>query len=141
MATIKTAETDDDVAAHIAAIDDDTRRADCRALADLMQRVTGAAPKLWSNGTIGFGRYHYRTGGGSEGDWFLVGLANRKQAISIHLSPWFDGFEALRDRLGKCTHGRGCIYVKRLADIDTAILEDILVQSVADMRQRFPDAE
>ena len=141
MATIKTTATDDDVAAHIDAIDDPERRADCRALADLMQQATGTAPRLWSNGTVGFGRYHYRTGSGSEGDWFLLGLANRKQAISVHLSPWFDGFEALRDRLGKCKHGRGCLYVKRLADIDTEVLVEILNRSVADTRQRFPDAE
>ncbi len=104
------------------------READTRAATALMARVTGEPPVAWGT-MIGFGRYRYRYASGREGETFRVGLAARKDALTLYLPV--DGVvgEALLDRLGPVKRGVGCVYVKRLAEVDEAALE-VLVAHV-----------
>lgn len=134
MGGIKTHRTDDDVADLIQAIEDDRRREDCLALLELMRRATGVEPAVWSSGLIGFGVYHYKSERSrQEGDWFPVGFASRKAAITVYLGISLDEAGELLGKLGKHTVGKGCIYIKRLADIDETVLERLVAESYARM--------
>ncbi|MHB1017579.1 MAG: DUF1801 domain-containing protein [Coriobacteriia bacterium] len=137
MGAIKTHRTDSSVDAFISEISDDARREDCRTLLDLMQRASGEAPAVWSNGVVGFGTFHYKSGSGQEGDWFVVGFASRKAAITVYAGMSLDEVEPLLARLGKHTVGKGCIYIKRLADVDLAVLEKIVVDAYAGIRRIY----
>jgi hypothetical protein len=115
----------------------DPREDDCRALLAMMERVTGERPKLWGSSIVGFGKYHYKYESGHEGDTCVVGFAPRKAALTLYLLPGFEGEVApLLEKLGKHKTGKGCLYVKRLADVDAAVLERILRTSVSAVRAR-----
>ena len=131
MAANKTLPTPADAQAYLSAIEDPIRRADCQSLAALMERVSGEAPVMWGAGIVGFGSYHYRYASGREGDAPLVGFASRKGDISIYLSCEVEARAALLAQLGRHKMGKGCLYVRTLADIDLAILEQLLRQSIA----------
>lgn len=137
MGGIKTHGTDDSVDAFIAAITDQARREDCQALLEIMKRVTGEEPRVWSSGVVGFGTFHYKSSSGQEGDWFPVGFASRKAAITIYLGVSLDVVSDALARLGKHTTGKGCVYIKRLSDIDSAVLEEIVAASYADTRRVY----
>lgn len=136
----KTKQTGTSFTSYLAAIDDPERRKDCKALAAIMKRVTGCAPRVWGTSIVGFDRYHYRYPSGHEGDSCIVGFASRRDAISLYLMPGFETPEtqALLARLGRHKAGKGCLYVKRLADIDVAVLEELVTRSVEDIRKRYP---
>lgn len=141
MAENKTMPTGASVADFLNAIPDDARRADCRAIAELMGRATGAEAEMWGANIVGFGRYHYRYASGREGDWFLVGFSPRKQNLTIYLSSGFERFGALLERLGKHTTSTGaCIYVKRLSDLDLPVLRELVERCVAHLRSEHPVA-
>ena len=134
----KKASRTDGVQAFLNAIEDPERRADCKALAKLMKRVTGEAPKLWGPSMVGYGSYHYRYESGREGDWFLTGFAPRKGDLTIYVVAGFDGHATRLKRLGPHKLGKSCLYVKRLADVDEEVLEELIERSVAAMRKRYP---
>jgi hypothetical protein len=136
MADNKTKPTESSVAAFVDAITDQTRRADARALVKLMQAATGEKPKMWGPSIIGFGSYHYKYDSGREGDMPLVGLSPRKAATVLYGVTGFSDSEALLAKLGKHTTGKGCLYIKKLADVDQEVLEALVVESVAAMRAR-----
>jgi hypothetical protein len=136
--TSKTTETDASVDDYLAAIDDEVRRDDCRALARLMSGVTRQPPRMWGTGIVGFGSYHYRYESGREGDAPLTGFAARKGDISVYLVTGFEGREALLARLGRHKTGKACLYVRRLSDVDMQVLEQLVAGSVEQMRKRYP---
>lgn len=140
MAENKTKATTVSVAGFINAIADDARRADARALVKLMQAATGEKPKLWGPSIIGFGSCHYVYESGREGDMPLVGFSPRKAATVLYISKGFGGSEALLARLGKFTSGGGCLYVKKLADVDQKVLAAIVVKSVAALRAKHTNS-
>ena len=131
----KTKPTQVSVAAFIDAITDQTKRADAKALVKLMQTATGEKPKMWGPSIIGFGSYHYKYESGREGDAPLVGFSPRKPALVLYGLGSTIGTEALA-KLGKHTTGKGCLYVKKLSDVDQKVLEAMVVKSVAAMRAR-----
>lgn len=137
MAGIKTHGTDDSVDAFISAIEDHERRKDCLILLALMKRVTGEEPRVWSSGLIGFGTYHYKSSSGQEGDWFRVGFASRKAALTIYLGLELDSIAESLGTLGRHKTGKGCIYIKRLSDVDLGVLEQIAGDAHAHMKQTF----
>ncbi len=102
-----------------------------------MKSATGAEPRIWGAGMIGFGSYHYRYASGREGDWFLAGFSPRKHNLTLYIMAGFDRYEALLKRLGKFTTGKSCLYVKRLADVDEAVLRDLIASSVQHMQQTY----
>lgn len=134
MAGNKTQPIDANVAGYIASIADEARRADCLALIELMQAITLQPPRLWGAGIIAFGSYHYRYESGREGDMCIAGFASRKGDLSIYLPIAATGQEALLAQLGRHRMGKGCLYVRRLADVDMRILRQIVAGSVANVR-------
>ena len=137
MGELKTRRTDDSVDALIASITDDSRREDCLALVELMRKVTGEDPAVWGSSIVGFGTFHYKSKSGQEGDWFPVGFANRKAAITIYLGVSLEESAEFLAGLGKHKTGKGCIYVKRLADVDTAVLGRLVADSYARTKQTY----
>ena len=138
MADSKTKPTKLSVAAYIDALTDETKRADAKALVKLMQSATGEKPKMWGPSIVGFGSYHYTYESGREGDMPLAGFSPRKTAIVLYGLRGSSDAEALLARLGKHTTGKGCLYIKKLADVDQKVLEALVVKSVAAMRARHP---
>lgn len=129
MAELKTKRTDGDVEAFLAAIEDDAVQLDCRTLVSLMTQASGAAPAMWGSSIVGFGERHFRYASGREGDWFTIGFAPRKRSLTLYL---MDGVEAHADRLarlGPHSTGKGCLYIKRLADVDTDVLAELITDA------------
>jgi hypothetical protein len=138
MAENKTKPTEVSSAAFIEAIADPARRADAKALVKLMREVTGEEPKMWGPSIIGFGSYHYKYESGREGDMPLAGFSPRKAAIVLYGATRAGDSPALLATLGKHTTGKGCLYIKNLADVDSTVLEGLLVESLAEIRARYP---
>jgi len=135
MSDLKTKATDASVEAYLGAVADESRRQDCRKLLAIMKRITRSDPKMWGESIVGFGSYHYKYASGREGDWFLTGFAPRKQDLTIHIMSGFDRHADLMGKLGKHKTGKSCLYVKRLADLDLAVLETLIAESVKQMKQ------
>jgi hypothetical protein len=107
---------------------------DAMALVKLMQRATGEKPKMWGPSIIGFGSCHYKYESGREGDTPLAGFSPRKAATVLYGVTGFSDSEALLAKLGKHTMGKGCLYIKKLADVDQKVLEALVAKSVAAKR-------
>jgi hypothetical protein len=131
MAELKTKVTDADVDAFIAGVEDERVRADCRALLGMMREATGADPVMWGSSIVGFGDVHYRYASGREGDWFRVGFAPRKRTLTVYLMDGVDAHADALGRLGPHTTGKGCLYVKRLSDVDMDVLIEIITAASA----------
>jgi hypothetical protein len=127
----KTKPTELSVASFIDAITDQAKRADAKALVKLMQSATGEKPKMWGPSIIGFGSYHYKHESGREGDMPIAGFSPRKAAIVLYSMMGDGSSAALLAKLGKHTTGKGCLYIKKLADVDLKVLEELVVKSVA----------
>jgi hypothetical protein len=139
MAELKTARNDGDVDAFIEAVEDDTKREDCRTLRALMEEITEDAGAMWGTSIVGFGTHHYRYASGRENDWFKVGFSPRKQNLTLYIMDGFDGYQEILLRLGKHSTGKSCLYLKRLSDIDMDVLEELITRSV-DHLERAADA-
>ncbi len=127
MAENKTKPTKISVAAFIDSITDQGRRADAKALVKLMQKAAGEKPKMWGPSIIGFGSHHYVYDSGREGDMPVVAFSPRKAATVFY---GLSSSEALLPKLGKHTRGKGCVYIKKLADIDQKVLEAMVTKAV-----------
>ena len=129
MVQLKTQRNDGDVEAFLSTVADLQRQADAREVCALMEEVTGESPQMWGKSIVGFGTMHYKYATGREGDWFRVGFSPRKQALTLYL---MDGAEARPDllaNLGKYTTGKSCLYIKRLDEVDQAVLREIISSS------------
>src|SRR6478735_1595705 len=120
------------VSAFIEAITDQSRRADARALVKLMQKAAGEKPKMWGPSIIGFGSYHYTYDSGREGDMPVIAISPRKAASVLY---GLSDAEALLGKLGN-TRGKGCVYIKKLADVDQKVLEAMVAKAVAGRRAK-----
>ena len=135
----KTTETTASVTAFIDAVADETKRDDCRSLIRIMKEVTGYDAKMWGSGIVGFGSYHYKYATGHEGDAPLVGFAPRKNEISLYLYIDFPQKQELLQQFGKHRAGVGCIYVKKLEDIEIPVLKKMIKASMESIRKYFPE--
>lgn len=138
MSELKTQPQDGSVEAFLDGIENEGRREDCRAVAQLMREVTGEDPVLWGPSIVGFGSYHYRYESGREGDWFLTGFAPRKTALTLYIMAGFPRFDELMERLGRYRTGKSCLYVNRLDDVDLDVLRELVTRSVEHMRAAYP---
>ena len=127
----KTKQTSASVAAFVDALADQIKRADAKTLVKLMQNASGEKPKMWGPSIIGFGSYHYTYDSGREGDMPLVGFSPRKAALVLYGTTRFNGADALLAKLGKYTTGKGCLYIKKLDDVDQGVLAKLIAKSVA----------
>ncbi|KYP13756.1 DUF1801 domain-containing protein [Flavihumibacter sp. CACIAM 22H1] len=139
MAAVKTKQTTADVEQFIQSFaDTEQKRADSFALVQLMQDITGAAPKLWGSSIIGFGSYHYTSERSKqEGDWPLLGFSPRKAAISLYVYTETEEQAVLLQQLGKFKMGKACIYVKNLADIKVDVLKKMMQSTVQFLEARY----
>ena len=133
MAELKTKRNDASVEVFLDGIADEAKRRDSFAILAMMQEVTGVEAKMWGDSIVGFGSYHYKYASGREGDWMLVGFSPRKQNLTLYIMSGFEQYDELLQRLGKHSTGKACLYVKRLADVDPAVLRELVKLSVEHM--------
>ncbi len=137
MAEIKTKKTAVNPADFIAAVPNETRRADAQVIVKLMQKVTGKKPKMWGGTIVGFDEYHYQYDSGHEGDMCMLGFSPRGSALVLYVLCG-DGVDALLPKLGKHKRGKGCLYINKLADVDLKVLEQLAKNSYAWMLKKYP---
>jgi Domain of unknown function (DU1801) len=133
MAENKTKATTVSVSAFIDGLSDENKRADAKTLVKLLQSAAGEKPKMWGPSIVGFGSYHYTYDTGREGDMPVVAFSPRKAATVLY---GLSEAEALLPKLGKHTRGKGCVYIKKLADVDQKVLKAMVVKSIAARRAR-----
>ena len=138
MARNKTVATNTPVEKFIESIEQEQKRADSRQMIALMRKLTGKEPRLWGSSLVGFGSYHYRYESGREGDFFLTGFSPRKSAFTVYIMPGFERYKALMKKLGPHRTGKSCLYLKNLDAIDRDVLEEIIRDSIAYMREKYP---
>ena len=141
MAEQKTKPTSISVADYLDTVPDEERRKDCKTLVKLMTKATGAKPVMWGSSIVGFGKYHYKYVSGHEGDTCIAGFASRKTDLTIYgMGEGFAGHASLMKKLGKHKSGKGCLYIKKLSDVDLDVLETLIRRSVERVRARVDKA-
>ncbi len=133
----KTRVTDASVEEYIASRANEEQRADCKALMAILTRVTKQKPKMWGPSIVGYGSYRYTYDSGRTGEICLSGFAIRGRELVLYLLTSSPQQEALLSRLGKHRMGKSCLYVKRLADLDTTVLAQLITGSVAELTRRY----
>ena len=134
MSEPKTKTNDSSVEGFLNAVEHDTRREDGFTLLEMMREVTGEEPTMWGPSIVGFGSYHYKYKSGREGDMPVVGFSPRKRSQSVYIMDGFEGYQDLLAKLGKHRTGKSCLYINKLADVDTDVLREIIRQSVEQMK-------
>jgi hypothetical protein len=137
MAENKTKPTGASVKEYLAARGSDQQRADCRELMALLEKVTQQSPKMWGPSIVGYGSYRYTYESGRTGEAPLAGFAIRGRELVVYLMTEGSQQKALLSKLGKHRVGKSCLYFRQLADLDTAVLEQLVAGSVADMMRRY----
>jgi len=126
MAELKTKINDASVEKFISTVKDEEKRKDSLTLFDLMKKIMKEEPKMWGNSIVGFGTFHYKGKSGREGDWFVTGFSPRKQNMTVYFCLGFKHLEPMLKKLGKFKTSMGCLYFKKLKDIDTKVLKEML---------------
>jgi hypothetical protein len=139
MAENKTVPTDQDVEQFLNSVEDERKRQDSFTILELMKQITGEEPKMWGSSMVGFGSYHYKYDSGREGDMMLTGFSPRKQNLTLYLMGGFEQHEELLKKLGKHTLGKGCLYIKRLSDVDMPTLKTLIEESFNDFKDRHTE--
>jgi hypothetical protein len=127
--TNQTVPTGDDVGAFVQSIADETRRGEAQLLIEMMREVTGQQPAMWGPSIVGFGSQHLKYPSGRELDYFRVGFAPRKAQSVLYLGGGVDRYQDILPRLGKYSSGKGCLYLKKVADADRAALRELIDRS------------
>ena len=136
MAGNKTTPNDQDVEQFLNSFDDERKRKDSFTILELMKQVTGIEPRMWGSSIVGFGSYHYKYESGREGDMILAGFSPRKQNLTLYNMGGFERYDDLLKKLGKHTTGKGCLYIKRLDDVDLPTLKSLIEESVKHVKQK-----
>lgn len=131
MTELKTKPSDDDVEVFLASVEDEGRRADAQAVCALIAKAADAPPVMWGSAIVGFGHRVLRYPDGRETDWMAIGFSPRKANTTLYLTGGLETYADLLADLGKHTTAKGCLYIKRLADVDLAVLAKIVRRSVA----------
>ncbi len=136
MAENKTTPNDQDVEQFLNSFDGERKRKDSFTILELMKQVTGREPRMWGSSIVGFGSYHYTYESGREGDMPLAGFSPRKQNLTLYNMGGFERYDDLLKKLGKHTTGKGCLYIKRLDDVDLPTLKSLIEESVKHVKQK-----
>ena len=139
MAEAKTKPTKVTAKSYLAGIADDARRADCEAIAAMMKSVTRQEPVMWGPGIVGYGKYSYVYESGRSGEFCATGFSSRKSDISVYLVASGPNQAELLKQLGKHKMGKSCLTIKRLADIDTKVLKQLIAESYKEVKRRHPE--
>jgi hypothetical protein len=137
MAEQKTKPTSLSVDEFINSIPEEIKRNDAAALVQMMREITGREPKLWGSNIIGFGKYYYKYESGHEGYSLITGFSPRKQNFTIYLMAYSLQDEPLLEKLGKHKTGKGCLYIKKLSDIDPEILKELIGNTVKKISEKY----
>lgn len=125
----------------IAAMEDGPRKKDAEVLLKWMTKVTGLKPKMWGPSIIGFGRYHYEYQTGHSGDMCMTGFSPRKANLVLYILPGYMDMTDKLARLGKHKTGKSCLYINKLADVDMAVLEEIVRDGLAHVRKNYKTSD
>jgi hypothetical protein len=129
MAEIKTKVNDASVEEFLSTVEDEQKRKDSFEILKMMKQVTREEPKMWGPAIIGFGSYHYKYESGREGDMPQIAFSPRKQNLTLYIGVGEDSDSPLLTKLGKYTTGKVCLYIKKLADVDRNVLQELIADS------------
>ena len=135
MAEAKTKPTNQSVKDFLNQISDEERRADCFAVAKIMEEITGEKPKMWGPSIVGFGSYHYKYASGREGDWPEMGFSPRKKDLTLYVMVGFEKHADLMEKLGKHSTSKSCLYIKRLSDVHIPTLKKLMKIGLKDLKK------
>ena len=136
MAEIKTKPNGADVLAFLESVDEPQKRVDSLELLKMMKEITGKEPVMWGDSIVGFDSFPYANSKGEINHWPRIGFSPRKQNLTLYITPGFDQFDDLLGKLGKHTTSKGCLYIKRLADVDIKVLQTIAEKSYQMMKEK-----
>ena len=128
-ADVKTKKNEASVESFLNTIKDEEVRRDCFEIAQMMKKASKEEPKMWGSSIIGFGEYHYKYESGREGDTMKIGFSPRKQNLTLYILLGANPENPLLKKLGKHTTGKGCLYIKKLADVDKKVLQELINES------------
>lgn len=135
---LKTRPTESSVDAFIDAVPDARKREDAKAVRAMMERITGEPAVMWGPGIVGFGTYRYECGK-DWGEMCRLGFSPRKAELVLYVLTESEGQDAFLARLGKHKTGKSCLYIKRLSDVDEAVLEALTVHALDYMQRKYPE--
>lgn len=130
MSELKTKVNDASVEKFLESIKDEKQRNETIILFKMLQKAVKATPKMWGSSIIGFGEYHYLGKSGREGDWLLSGISPRKQAMTLYMCGGWEGNKPLLAKLGKYSLGVGCLYIKKLDDVNLTVMKQLIVDAL-----------
>jgi hypothetical protein len=133
MAANKTQKTVKSVAHFVTTIKDEQQNLDSKELIEMMTKVTRQEPKIWGTNLIGFGDYHYKYDSGREGDFFQIGFAPRKGSLVLYFMSGLPQYKSELEKLGKHKIGKGCLYIRKLDDINRSELKSLIKKSLKDL--------
>src|ERR1044072_916137 len=134
MAEMKTNATTESVEDFLNRIPEAERREDCFAVAKMMEEITGEKPKMWGPSIVGFGSYTYKYASGHTGDWPIAAFSPRKKDLTVYLMMGLEKHTELMEKLGKYSHSKSCLYIRRLSDIHLPTLKKLIKTSVKDLK-------
>ena len=133
----KTTENEASVEDFLNTVKDESKRADSFEVKQMMERITGHPAKMWGSSIVGFDVYHYKYNSGRVGDMLKVGFSPRSTALTLYIMPGFDRYEELMSKLGKYKTGKSCLYIKKLENVDKAVLEELITESYNYMTEKY----
>ena len=136
MAENKTQATGEDIETFLNTVEHPVRRENALVVLALMRKVSGVEPRMWGTSMVGFGQYHYKYDSGREGDCYIIGFSPRKANLTLYIMPGYQDLSSYLSRLGKHKIGKCCLYINKLADVDMAVLEELLVYGWDKMKHR-----
>ncbi|MBC7872348.1 MAG: DUF1801 domain-containing protein [Ferruginibacter sp.] len=135
MAEIKTKKNDASVEAFLQTVKTEEERKDSEVILKMMKQASRQEPKMWGTSIIGFGTYQYKSERTNRGgDWFMMGFSPRKQNLTVYLMPGVGHYKELVSKLGKCKTGGSCLYIRKLADVDTKVLKELISTAYKNMK-------
>lgn len=135
MAALKTQPTSASVEKFLKGIPDEQKQQDAFALLELMKKATKAEAKMWGESIVAFGQYHYESERSrQEGEWFFTGFSPRKQNLTVYLMPGVGHYKELLVKLGKYKTGGSCLYINKLADVDSKVLKEMVAAAYKNMK-------
>jgi len=135
MAEQKTKPTNQSVKEFLNKIPEPERRADCFAVAKIMEEITGEKPRMWGPSIVGFGSYRYKYASGREGDWPEMGFSPRKKDLTLYIMMGFEKHADLMEKLGKHSTSKSCLYIKRLSDVHIPTLKKLIKIGLKDLKE------
>ena len=135
MTELKTKPTGESVRDFLNNVSDEERRADCFAIAKIMEDITGEKPKMWGPSIVGFGTYHYKYASGREGDWPITSFSPRKKDLTLYIMMGFEKHADLMKQLGKHSVSKSCLYIKRLSDVDVPTLRKLIKTGIKELKE------